>query len=89
MLNAKEESRVKLSAIDFAIHDIVLFLDSHPDNKKAIELLAQYRKWYDEQLADYEQKYGDYVTTVSDVKAQVPWSWIDGPWPWEPKEGES
>lgn len=83
MLNEKEKAAKKISAIDFAIHELELFLDSHRENRKAAELLAQYRKWRREAVAEYEQKYGDFVTLVGDVKAETPWSWTNGPWPWE------
>ena len=83
MLNEKQEMLNKISAVDFSIHEINLFLDSHPQNIKAVELLSAYRKMRSDLINDYEQKYGDYVTRVGDVKAEVPWSWIEGPWPWE------
>ena len=83
MLNEKEDALRKISAVSFAIHDTELYLNSHRDNKKAAELLKQYRKWHGELVAEYEQKYGDYVTCVKDVKAETPWSWTNGPWPWE------
>ena len=86
MLNDKEKMLWKISAIDFAIHDLELFLNSHRENRKATDLLKQYRKWRTEAVAEYEQKYGDFVTCVGDVKAQTPWSWTNGPWPWEYKE---
>lgn len=89
MLTDKEAAARKISAIDFAIHDIELFLDSHRDNKKAIDLLAQYRKWKNELVIEYEQKYGDFVTVVGDVKAKTPWSWTNGPWPWEISEEDA
>lgn len=86
MLTAKEEKMQKILAVDFAIHETELFLDTHRENKKAVDLLKQYRKWRDELVAEYEQKYGDFVTGVGDVKAENPWSWTNGPWPWEINE---
>ncbi len=89
MLTDKDTAMRKISAVDFAIHDIELFLDSHPENKKAIDLLGQYRKWRNDLVAEYEQKYGDFVTGVGDVKTKTPWSWIKGPWPWEISEEDA
>lgn len=83
MLTPKETLFNKISAVDFAIHDTTLFLNSHPHNIKAVELLKGYRRERSDLINEYEQKYGDYITHVGDVKAEVPWSWIDGPWPWE------
>lgn len=86
MLTEKEQAMRKISAVDFAIHDIELFLNSHAENKKAADLLGQYRNWRNELVTEYEQKYGDFVTVVANVKAENPWSWINGPWPWELSE---
>ena len=83
MLSDKAKALKKIDEIDFAVHELNLFLDSHPENVKATELLKQYRKWREDAVNDYEQKYGDYICTVSDVKAETPWGWIKGPWPWE------
>ena len=86
MLSEKEEALRKISAADFAIHDLELFLNSHRENKKAVELLKQYRECRTELVSEYEQRYGDFATLVGDVKAAVPWSWTNGPWPWEISE---
>ena len=83
MLNDRAKMRNKIYQLDFALHELNLFLDSHPENKKAMELLAQYRKWRQDAINDYEQRFGDYIVNVSDVKAETPWGWIKGPWPWE------
>ena len=42
-MNAKRELKKKIYSLDFAIHELVLFLDTHPTNKKAMELLREYR----------------------------------------------
>ena len=83
MLTDKAKMRKKIYELDFALHELNLFLDSHPENEKALELLEQYRKWRSNAVADYEQRFGNYIVNVSDVKAKAPWGWIEGPWPWE------
>lgn len=73
----------KIFEYDFAIHELVLFLDTHPDCKKAMALLCEYRDRRKEILVAYEQKYGTLVITPADVRPAERWQWIDGPWPWE------
>ena len=82
-MNEKFNLKKKIHALDFAIHELVLFLDTHPTNKKAMELLKEYRQKRKETIALYEEKFGDYIVTTKDVKANGCWQWIKGPWPWE------
>ena len=36
-MNDRQKALWKLQYMDFAIHETVLYLDGHPDNKKALE----------------------------------------------------
>lgn len=85
-MNTKYELRRKICALDFAIHELVLFLDTHPTNQKALELLKEYRIKRKESVELYEQKYGHYIVTIDDVPANACWQWLESPWPWENKE---
>lgn len=79
----KAELKCRIYELDFAIHELVLFLDSHPTNKKALELLRKYRERRKELIAVYEEKFGPYIVTSKDVPATGCWKWLQGPWPWE------
>lgn len=86
-MNNKETLMKKIHALDFAIHELVLFLDTHPVSKKAMELLKDYRKKRKECIALYEEKYGPYIVTPADVPADSGcWKWLESPWPWENEE---
>lgn len=82
-MSEKARLKRKIYEYDFAIHELVLFLNSNPDNRRALELLCEYRKKRDELIAEYEDKFGDYIVTVDDVPTSCPWKWVQGPWPWE------
>ena len=86
MMNEKFNLKKKIHAIDFAIHELVLFLDTHPMNRKAMELLKEYRKKRKELIAIYEEKYGPYIVTPADAPANGCWEWLESPWPWENEE---
>lgn len=73
----------KIHALDFAIHELVLYLDTHATCKKAMALLKEYRQKRKECIALYEEKYGPFVVTPADVPAEGCWKWLDAPWPWE------
>ena len=80
---SKAELKRKIFSFDFAIHELVLFLDSHPTNKKAMALLAEYRKKRAMLVEDYEARYGKLIINTCDVPTSGCWEWLKGPWPWE------
>ena len=79
----KAELKKKIFSYDFAIHELVLFLDSHPTNKKAMALLDEYRKRRAELVEAYEKRFGEFIITACDVPTTDCWKWLEGPWPWE------
>lgn len=82
-MNEKERMRRRVNALAFAVHELVLFLDTHPENRQAMTLLEEYRRRHAEAVADYESKYGRLIVTVSDAMPSDSWQWLDDPWPWE------
>ena len=85
-MNSKCQLKRKIHALDFAIHELVLFLDTHPKNRKAMELLKEYRMKRKECIALFEEKYGPYIVTPADAPANACWEWLESPWPWENEE---
>lgn len=72
----------KLMAERFALWEIVLFLDTHPNDEKALEAFNKYRESFFAVKKEYEDKFG-MLTPFSDNKSNNKWTWIDSPWPWE------
>ena len=87
MMSEKQQAMKKIHAIDFAIHELVLFADTHPESKKAMELMRKYKSAKKAAVKDYENKFGRYICKVSDVPLDTEtFTWIDSPWPWETEE---
>lgn len=82
-MNERAECKRKIYELDFAIHELVLFLDSHPRNRRAMELMREYRAAREKAIAAYEEKFGKYIVTPSDVPLTEKWEWLDSPWPWD------
>ncbi len=79
----KYEAKKRICALKFAIHELELFLDTHPRSKEAIALRREFMMRKKEAIADYEGKYGRYIETTADVEPTDYWNWLDSPWPWE------
>jgi spore coat protein JB len=71
----------ELAAVRFALIDLSLFLDTHPDDREALRLFAEYR----DRLALLERRYAATVgpLTTGDVSGKNGWTWGEGPMPFE------
>ena len=71
----------KLQAIDMALVETALYLDSYPENKAA---LAYYSKLVDEhdRLSALMTREGRPMTQHASGKGES-WNWVSSPWPWE------
>ena len=71
----------RIQAEDFALYEVVLYLDAYPTNKKALAFYKEHRAALDALKATYVQKYGP--LTIYDHTNCAEWQWYRGPWPWE------
>ena len=65
----------------FALVDVGLYLDGHPNCPKALAYYQKYRKLYLEAVAAYESQFGPLTMMANDDPDR--WTWSDDPWPWE------
>ncbi len=70
-----------IRALSFAMDDLRLFLDTHPDNDEALNLFIEYMKNRNDLLADYTEKYGPIDSYY--INQDGTWSWINEPMPWK------
>lgn len=70
----------ELQAIGFVIQELALYLDTHRDDKEALEMYQQYQNLYHEGLKKYEQMCGP-LNHLSRTKGE--YKWLNDPWPWE------
>lgn len=82
-MNNKSILFKKICELDFAIHELVLYLDTHPNCKKALELLNRFRQKRAEAVAAYEENYGKLIITSDNAGKNGTWDWNNSPWPWE------
>ena len=83
MVNIKEKPvtpKTELQTLGFAIQELALYLDTHRDDREALELYRQYQKLYHEGMKMYAQKCGPMNHLCP---GEGPYMWLDDPWPWE------
>ena len=70
----------ELQAFSFAIQELALYLDTHREDKEAIELYQQYQKMYHDGMNKYEKECGP-LNHLSPTQGE--YKWLNDPWPWE------
>lgn len=83
MVNTKEKPVTPLSELQtlaFVIQELALYLDTHREDKEALELYRTYQKMYEQCKAEYARSYGPMTHNMA---CQGPYAWLDDPWPWE------
>lgn len=79
----------KINEVSFALDDIVLFLDTHPQNREALEYYRRVRDARKALVKEYAQKYGPLtkeqvmVDGCSCREGEDYFTWVNAPWPWE------
>lgn len=75
----------EINTVSFAINDLTLYLDTHPDCEKGLALFNSLLQKRLDLLADYAEKYNpltqlSIATGTPDAGA---FGWAEGPVPWE------
>ena len=72
---------VELMALDFAVTELNLYLDTHPQDQEALGLSASYIKLAKEGREKYTAKYGPLDS--AELVLEDGYTWLNDPWPWE------
>ena len=80
----QEKLLFQVMALSFAINDLNLYLDLHPQDKEVMDLFNRYVGEEKELCQAYVKKYGPL-----EVKETIgnQFTWINSPWPWDNKGG--
>ena len=71
----------ELMALDFAVKELNLYLDTHPQDQEALSLYASYIKLAQEGHEKYISQYGP--LTSENLVLSEGYTWLNDPWPWE------
>lgn len=73
----------RLQAIDFALADLILYLNAYPSSAEALAYFYQLKEERRQLMSSAPEGTFPSVTAL-DQQTPNRWSWIQGPWPWEP-----
>ena len=70
----------ELQTLSFVIQELALYLDTHRDDKEALEVYRSFQKMYAQCAEAYEKECGP----LNHLSVSTgPYQWLDDPWPWE------
>ena len=75
----REQLIHQIKCYNFAVIELGLYLDTHPDDEKALCLHKKYAK----ELKSLKDKYQKVFGPLSIYYPCNKWRWLEGPWPWE------
>ena len=83
MVNKNEKRATPMTDLQtmaFVIQELALYLDTHRDDREALEMYRAYQEMYHKSMMEYQQlcrplNHG--TPTEGD------YAWLDDPWPWE------
>lgn len=74
----KDKLLRRVNSLGFAMHELRLFLDTHPNDTEALEMFNSYQKKYEAAKSEYEKQFGP--LTLNGYNTD---EWLNDPWPWD------
>ncbi len=81
VMSEKDKLFRAIQMYDFALYEIKLYLDTHPNCRKGLDYFHKYNDLKKAAEEEYINLYGPIVS--SQVKSRDRWTWVNEPWPWE------
>ena len=80
-MKSKAELMRMIQKYDFALYDLMLYLDTHPRCQEAMDLFDRYRSERKAAVQEYVKRFGPVKALQSSTDGN--WNWGAGPYPWE------
>ena len=78
-METREELLKKIMECKFAVNDLALYLDTHPNDRRALQMHNKYVEELKEAMKEYENRFGP-LTFETQMDR---WQWVEDKWPWE------
>lgn len=73
--------KLRLQQVEFALNDVVLYLDAYPECYQALEYYHNLMEERNDLLGVINEECGP-MTNYSNLSKES-WLWTNGPWPWQ------
>ena len=80
-MREKEQLLRDIGIADFVVTELVLYLDTHPQDCSAMEYFNHYNRIKLQMEKEFSHKY--YPLNTRYAESSKKWRWGEGPMPWE------
>lgn len=80
-MNERRDLLCTIQQYDFALYELQLYLNTHPDCASAMRQYKKYKALKQAAVEQFVRLYGPLTAEQSDTENK--WNWTENPWPWE------
>lgn len=80
-MSDREQMLNDIGILDFVLVELTLYLDTHPDDRNAMEYFNHYSRIKNQMSREFSQKY--FPLTKDMAEGGKEWRWGMAPLPWE------
>lgn len=80
-MNQKEQMLRDIGAVDFAMIELMLYLDTHPYDRAAMDYYNHYSRIKNQMQKEFSQKF--FPLNMDLAESNKEWRWGAAPLPWE------
>lgn len=80
-MNQKSHLLRMIQKYDFALYDLMLYLDTHTECEEALQLFQKYKAKREQAVKEYQSRFG--ILQAHQQENTKAWDWGKGPYPWE------
>ncbi|MEW6228978.1 MAG: spore coat protein CotJB [Bacillota bacterium] len=81
-MDQRRRELLRIMELEFAAVELNLFLDTHPEEQRALADYNAVAQELNRAKATYESRYGPLLHFGQSLSPEA-WRWIEDPWPWE------
>lgn len=82
----KENLLAWIDQVSFAVNEMNLYLDTHPEDEEAMAFFREKLKMRREALETYARYFGPLTIDTANDNMSRSFEWVQQPWPWEPSK---
>ncbi len=80
-MSERDQMLKDIGILSFVLIDLMLYLDTHPQDRSAMEYYNHYDRIKTQLKREFGKKY--YPLTMEQAESNTEWRWGDAPLPWE------
>lgn len=81
--NEQEKLLHDIGILDFVVIELNLYLDTHSNDRNAMEYFNHYNRMSNQAKKEYSEKFGPLTIAQVDTSGCGDWVWASLPMPWE------